>query len=310
MFERIILVTKKTALEELLLRHNSRGQVRFFLERRGASFAEYEAAHAAYRASLEMITGSLPRELPREVLPREFIPNFLFRETDLVIAVGPDGLVVNIAKYLNGQPILAVNPDPLRVDGVLMRFTPDEVADVVRRMREGKFATDRVTLAKATTNDGQTLYAMNDFMIGRRDTISSRYLLTYRGKSERQSSSGILISTGVGSSGWMTSLVTGARAVTGSSGSLQVPFAWDAPYLLFAVREPFPSKYTQATVVLGRIDRTDKFVVTSEMSEGGAIYSDGVPEDAIEFNAGTIATITVAEKSAALVRRDMIISPP
>lgn len=304
MFERIILVTKKTALEELLLRHNSRGQVRFFLERRGASFEEYEAAHAAYRASLETIAGSLPREVPREVLPREFIPNFLFRETDLVIAVGPDGLVVNIAKYLNGHPILAVNPDPVRIDGVLMRFAPDEVADVVRRMREGKYTVDRVTLAKATTNDGQTLYATNDFMVGRRDTISSRYtIVAPDGVSERQSSSGILVSTGVGSSGWITSLVTGAQAVTGTRSKFEVPFSWDAPYLFFAVREPFPSKYTKTTCVVGRIARGEKLVVTSEMSEGGAIFSDGVPEDAIEFNAGTIVTITVAEKSAALVKR-------
>lgn len=304
MFERIILVTKKTALEELLLRHNSRGQVRFFLERRGASFEEYEAGDKAYRASLEMIAGGLPRELPRELLPRELIPSFLFRETDLVIVVGPDGLVVNIAKYLNGQPILAVNPDRLRIDGVLMRFRPEEAGDAVRRMREGKFATDRLTLAKAVTNDGQTLYATNDFMVGRRDTISSRYtLVAPHDVSERQSSSGILVSTGVGSSGWMTSLVTGARAVTGGRGNLEVPFAWDAPYLLFAVREPFPSKYTKTTRVVGRIARGEELVVISEMSEGGAIFSDGVPEDAIEFNAGTIVTITVAEKSAQLVAR-------
>ncbi len=304
MFERIILVTKKTALEELLLRHNSRGQVRFFLERRGASFEEYEAAHAAYRASLETIAGSLPRELPREVLPREYIPSFLFRETDLVVAVGPDGLVVNIAKYLNGQPILAVNPDPVRIDGVLMRFRPDEVASVVSKMREGNFTIDRITLAKATTNDGQTLFATNDFMIGRRDTISSRYTLVAPDDvSERQSSSGILISTGVGSSGWMMSLMTGARAVTGACGGLEVPFAWDVPYLLFAVREPFPSKYTKTTRVVGRIGRGEELRVVSEMSEGGAIFSDGVPEDAIEFNAGTIVTVMVAEKSAALVAR-------
>ena len=301
MFERVVVVTKRTALEELLLRHHSRSQARFFIERRGSSFEEYEAAEAVYRASLERTLAAVPRELPRETISRELIPGFLFRPTDLVIALGPDGLCVNVAKYLEGQPILAVNPDPKRIDGVLMRFRPEEVEGAVRRMRQGEFRTETLTLAKAATNDGQTLYAVNDFLIGRRDHVSSRYALTFGGRTERQSSSGILIATGVGSSGWMKSVVTGAAALIGEPGGPKLPFAWNDRRLFFAVREPFASRSTGATMVCGWIEAGLTLLAASEMSEGGAIFSDGVIEDAVEFNAGTIVTVSAAEKSAILV---------
>ena len=44
-----------------------------------------------------------------------------FGPEDVIIAVGQDGLVANVAKYLDGQPVVGVNPDPQRNPGVLVR---------------------------------------------------------------------------------------------------------------------------------------------------------------------------------------------
>ena len=303
MFERIIVITKKTALEELLARHHSRGQVTFFLERRGSSIKEYGVSDDRYRAALDIVQRSLPRDSPREIVPRELVPNFLFRETDLVIALGPDGLAVNVIKYLASQPLLTVNPDPERIDGVLMHFRPEEVAGMVTAMLRGDYRTETITLAEARTNDGQTLFAVNDFLIGRRDQISARYTLRYGDIFERQSSSGVLVATGTGSTGWMRSVITGAQCIMRTRGEPVVPFPPDSRYLLFVVREPFPSKYTSTQTVIGQMGSGEALEITSEMPEGGAIFSDGVPEDAIEFNAGSSVTIRLAEKTAHLVTR-------
>lgn len=304
MFDRAILVTKKTALDELLARFHSAGAVRFFLESRGDSIEEYEAAHARYRAAVELVTRSLPRDLPREIISRELVPNFLFRETDLVAAIGPDGLAVNVIKYLpDNVPLTTVNPDPQRIDGALMRFRPEETARVFAALLSGDYRTDTITLASARTNDGQRILAVNDFLVGRRDQVSARYRIAYHGKQERQSSSGVLVCTGTGSTGWMSSVVTGARAIVESAGPPLVPFPPESPFLLFVVREPFPSGSTGTKTVIGKIEAGEQLVITSEMSEGGAIFSDGVPEDAIEFNAGTAVTITIAPERARLVRR-------
>ena len=50
-FDKVVLVTRKTALEELVERYNTRDQAKFLLERRGESFADIESAHNTYHAA-------------------------------------------------------------------------------------------------------------------------------------------------------------------------------------------------------------------------------------------------------------------
>jgi SPFH domain / Band 7 family len=67
-----------------------------------------------------------------------------------------------------------------------------------------------VTMAQATLHDGQTLLAVNDLFIGQKTHTSARYRIRYDDHEEDQSSSGIIVSTGAGSTGWYRSIVTGA----------------------------------------------------------------------------------------------------
>jgi hypothetical protein len=175
-------------------------------------------------------------------------------------------------------------------------------------------------MAEVTLNTGQTLLAVNDFFIGPRTHISARYRIQCRGENERHSSSGIIVSTGLGSTGWLRSLLTGAAAVAAASKNIQsqenqghkkrkkqaahdaagsVP--WDTDYLFFTVREPFPTRNTGASLVFGKVTRHDPLTLTSEMAENGVIFSDGIEKDFIEFNAGTKAVIAPAERQGRLV---------
>ena len=56
------------------------------------------------------------------VVDRGFLTNYVFGARDVVVALGQDGLVANVLKYLDGQPVIGVNPDPARWDGVLLPF--------------------------------------------------------------------------------------------------------------------------------------------------------------------------------------------
>src|SRR5207244_5347037 len=127
--------------------------------------------------------------------------------------VGQDGLVVNTAKYLDGEPIVAVNPDPARFDGVLLPFRPEDARAAAARAIEGAATFHRITMAEAALNDGQKILAFNDLFIGRRTHVSARYRLDWRGGGEEQSSSGVLVSTGAGSTGWWSSTENMAAAV-------------------------------------------------------------------------------------------------
>jgi NAD kinase len=311
MIDRIVVITRKTALEELVERFNSRAQARFYLEHLGGDFGEYEAAHARYTSAVSAVRQALPRGLKQHLIERAFLPNYLFAENDLALTIGPDGLVVNTAKYLGGQPILAINPDPRWVDGILIPFGVEEAGEWVARAVAGRAALRPVTMAKAALNDGQVLYAFNDLFIGPRSHVSARYRIEYAGQAEDQSSSGLIVSTGAGSTGWLQSVVTGAARVTaGITGMKITPPApesyrlpWEADELYFAVREPFTSRTSQATIVFGKLDARRRLVLRSHMPENGVIFSDGVEADYLAFNAGAVATIGLAERKAMLVAK-------
>lgn len=309
--ERIVIVTKKTALEELVSRLNSRAQARFYLEQNQISFSEYEQADTQYQQALSTIKQQLPRSLKQQFIDRDFLPTYQFGEHDLVITVGPDGLVINTAKYLNTQPILALNPDPQRIDGVLIPFSYREAGRWIEQVRVGRARVTRISMVQVTLNDGQELYAVNDLFIGPRSHGSARYLLSLGGRSEAQSSSGIIVSTGAGCTGWLSSIVQGAWHVAQyfegagkkppSPANLQL--GWESERLWFTVREPFISRTSRASIVFGQIERGQELVITSQMPDNGVIFSDGIETDYLAFNSGAIARVRVSGRKAHLITK-------
>jgi NAD kinase len=123
-YEKLVLVTRKTRLAELVERFNTHAQARFYLEHAGLDFDDYQAEHDEYHRSLDALERALQLGLPLQVLDRALVPTYLFSRTDLVVALGQDGLVANTAKYVGTQPLVGVNPDPARFDGVLLPFLP------------------------------------------------------------------------------------------------------------------------------------------------------------------------------------------
>jgi hypothetical protein len=163
-----------------------------------------------------------------------------------------------------------------------------------------------VAMAKATLSDGQVLHAVNDLFIGARTHTSAIYEIVAGDRKETQSSSGLIVATGLGSTAWFKSIVTGSLAIAGSFGgaSVATPYApspWDSSELRFAVREPFPSRTSQTNLVSGRVTVSERLRLRSLMPENGVIFSDGIEADRLDFNAGTEAQIGVAERQGRLV---------
>jgi len=310
LFERIFVITKKTALQELQERFNTREQARFYIEHMGGSFSDYEDAHIRYELALQVLSEAIPDSVRCQFVERSFVPNLVFGGTDLIVTLGPDGLVVNTAKYVTDQPIVAFNPDPSRIDGVLIPFHMSGAAETLARVLAGRHAMRQVSMARAQLNDGQRLYAVNDLFVGQRTHVSARYELRHAGRAEAQSSSGIIVSTGAGSTGWLSSVQAGATAVVEAlslaQGVARAPDAyhrltWEADLLIFAVREPFVSNVSSANITCGYIQPGDRLQVVSHMPQNGVIFSDGIEADYIEFNSGAVADIMLAERKVSLV---------
>ncbi len=309
--DKVVLVTRKTVLEELIERFNSRAQAKFLLKMRGEAFAEIEAAHAAYQAALAQLKAAIPRGVRLQTIDRGFLPSFLFGPHDLVVTLGPDGLVVNTAKYLREQPLLAFNPDPERMDGVLIPFAANQAAQRLAEAIEDALPMKLITMAVARLDDGQTHFAVNDLFIGQKTHVSARYRLAYRDAVENQSSSGIIVSTGAGSTGWYRSIVTGASGIAAGLGDqaaakIRERYRFDATTaeLRFSVREPFTSKITAATIVYGELGFGEDLEIASQMPQGGVIFSDGIEGDYLNFESGRIARIGVADRKVHLLVSD------
>lgn len=304
---KIVLIKRKTRLEELIARHNTVEQARFYVEHLGGDFSDYLVEDTRYRAALQQAEETMSTLGRLQIVDRDFLPNYLFGAEDTVVAIGQDGLVANTLKYLDGQPLLGVNPDPKRWDGILLPFAVNDLAAVLPEVFAGKRSLKEVSMAKASLNDSQVLYGVNDLFIGQKTHVSSRYHIQHGESGEDQSSSGIIVSTGLGSSGWLKSIVAGARGVMDALGGEDFspgtfyPPAWNSDCLQFTVREPFPSQSSAASIVFGRITAKKPMRIVSHMPENGVIFSDGIESDFLEFCAGVEVTISVAEKRGYLV---------
>jgi len=301
---KVVIVTAPTRLEELVKRYNTVEQVRFYVEHMGISFDDYVNEDKKYQQSLEQLSRIADKYARVQIVQRNYVPNMIFGKEDIVIALGRDGLVANVMKYLDGQPLVGVNPDIYRWDGVLLPFEAGDMDAFLPRIIEKKHNEKNVTMAEAVTNDFQVMLGVNDLFIGCRTHASARYEISLDNRLEKQSSSGIIISTGLGATGWYTSVfaqLNGIGRCFGNNIIERPERAWDSEYLSFVVREPFPSKITGTDIVFGTIEEKCEFKVRSNMSMDGVIFSDGMENDAIEFNAGSEVTVRPSKKKGRLV---------
>lgn len=291
---RAVLVTRPTELDAALARHATLGQARFFLEARGHSVGVLQQRRQAQDDAVAAVARNTPDDWRRARVDRADLDRFLFEPHDVVVVVGQDGLVANVAKYLGGQPVIGVNPDPARYDGVLVRHAPDTVAAALAAAALGSSDVEERTMVEAAVDDGQRLMALNEVFFGHRTHQSARYVIRVDGAEERQSSSGVIVATGTGATGWARSIAEVRRS------GLALPAPTDRT-LAFFVREPFPSVFTGTSVTEGRLPGGGELALECELTEGGVVFGDGIEQDRIDLAWGQRVIIRTAEQALRLV---------
>lgn len=302
--EYAIIIKNKTRLETLIERFNTKAQAKFYIERSGGDFNDYEKEHEIFHHSLSTVQRNLSTVLKNKIVERSFLPSFIFNEKQVIVTVGQDGLVANTAKYVKQIPIVAVNPDKERFDGILLPFHSDNFLAAIDSVMANNYHSKMTSFAEAKLNDGQRLLAFNDLFIGATSHVSARYQITFNNKTEEQSSSGIIVSTQAGSTGWLSSVFNmsfGIQKFIEKNNPKKKYAKLKENQLMFAVREPFASKKTQVETAAGIITGQSKLIIQSFMPTNGLIFSDGIETDFLKFNSGAIATIGVTEEKANLV---------
>ena len=202
-----MLVERQTEFRDLLARHGTREQARFFLSQRGLALADVEERHLHHEEVRARVLGAIPPDWRITTVQRADLDRFLFAADDVVVVLGQDGLVANVAKYLDGQPVIGLNPEPERFPGVLVNQPPEAIADLCADLVAGRAGFELRTMVRAGLDDGQALLALNEIFVGHR-TPPVRPLRARPSASahEHQSSSGLIAATGTGATGWAMSI--------------------------------------------------------------------------------------------------------
>ncbi|MEV6110614.1 hypothetical protein AB0M28_38830 [Streptomyces sp. NPDC051940] len=291
---RAVVVHRSTEYQELLARHGTHGQAAHFLATRDQDIAEVVESHRLATRALAVATARIPFDWRRAKVERAGLDRFLFAPEDVVLVVGQDGLVANAAKYLSGQPVIGVNPDPRRNPGVLVRHTaPDASWLLVEALADARGA-EHLTMVEAVADDSQRLLALNEVFLGPPSHQTARYTLAEEGgPPETQASSGVLVGTGAGATGWLRSVWQERHS------ALPLPARGDRTLIWF-VREAWPSPATGTSRVSGVLT-ADRRLTLTVRTERLTAFGDGIESDALDLTWGQTVRIGVAETALRLM---------
>ncbi|MBU0957660.1 MAG: NAD(+)/NADH kinase [Nanoarchaeota archaeon] len=206
-----------------------------------------------------------------------------FENLDLVLTIGGDGTFIKAAHYIiNETPILGINSEPEFSEGYLKSIKNNEL-EKLKEILNGNFKIIKRQRAKIIHNNKEIEFpALNDVYIGSAYQFhTSRYDIEFKGKTEEHRSSGVVVSTGTGSTAWFES----------AGGNT---FNFEEEKLQFIVREPYTGNIYNPTILKGEINPGEELTIKSKRTEGGIIALDS--NRTFEFDIGCIVKISPSKK--------------
>jgi len=178
------------------------------------------------------------------------------KNIELVISIGGDGTALSAGHYITNQKLLAVNSNPKKSEGALTTLNIDKLAEKLDQIKERKYGAEKLERIEVFINGKmQKPIALNEvFIANEKAYLVSKYRLKIIKKDvvreEEHRSSGLIFSTGTGSTAWFKS--AGGK-----------PFSPQAKYVKMIVREPYFRSLSNFSIVGELIDEKEEIEVTA-----------------------------------------------
>ena len=226
-----------------------------------------------------MVASAIPLDWRRGQVERSDLARFAFSPEDVVVAVGQDGLVTNVAKYLHAQPVIGSNPDPGRNPGVLVHHPPEATRAIlasVGELRSGRL--QRRVMVEATVDDGQSLpRPQRDLHRTPQPPVGAlpHHHRSWAGANSRRPACS-----------WVPALVRPAGAARWRSNATARSTCPPptTPTLCWFAREAWPSPATGTSLTEGLLQPDELLTITAESDL--VVFGDGIEQDAIPVTWG------------------------
>ena len=182
------------------------------------------------------------------------------KDKNLIISIGGDGTFLSASHFITNQLILGVNLNHNTSEGALTSVKLHKLERKLKNIFNKKYKIKTYQREKVIIHQKQkcikTEHALNETYIGNKNPHHpSNYIIKYRKKQEHQRSSGVLITTGTGSTAWY-------KAMKGK------PYKRNKQELRFKIRELYTGRIYKQKMKKGRIKKQDKIEIISKMNHG------------------------------------------
>jgi len=162
---------------------------------------------------------------------------------EFVISIGGDGTALSASHFTFELPLLAVNSNPKKSEGVLTTININELEKKLEEIKKDNFETEKLERIEAEINGKKIDFpALNEiFIANEKAYLVSKYKIKIKENAEEQRSSGLIFSTGTGSTAWFKS--AGGK-----------PFKPDARHIKMIVREPYFGKLKKFEILEAEIN--------------------------------------------------------
>jgi NAD kinase len=296
-FEKVIIARKLSVLEyEARELGISQAEMLEHYKNTGSDWETILASHNRQREALSELEKALPGikiQTGFQLRPEAM------KDLQAVIALGGDDHYQYVSHFLENQLLIPINSDTQKSDGALSDFTVSTFIDELPRIKNGEFDIESWTRLQVDLN-GQRIpeLAISQIFIGAVDNEDmSRYSLNYRGQNELQKSSGLIIATGTGSTGWYDAAVRYLK----EDGE---KFDRTEKKAVFVSREPFNGRFSNLNLKSGEFFPDEKLIITSLMNKPAKVGIDALVRR--DFPRGSVVEIKISDSPLSVLRKELI----